>query len=115
MNKPTAAYLQLSDVEVERIHKTALDVLEKVGMADPPKFLIDVALEAGCQLNAKNRLCFPRSLVDDVIARARRLTLRRARDSERSLELSEQPVTYGHCGIAPMVVDLKQATTAMPC
>ena len=56
-------YKPLSDRDVERIHETALDVLENIGMADPIPILTEHALASGCRINDRGRLCFPRNLV----------------------------------------------------
>ena len=54
------AYKPLSENEVQRIHATALDVLETIGVADPLPEMLDHALPKGCRLNEHDRLCFPR-------------------------------------------------------
>ncbi len=63
------SYRPLSDHDVERIHQTALDVLENIGMATPIPILVEHALPRGCRLDEKGRLLFPRQLVEDVIAK----------------------------------------------
>ncbi len=107
METTEKTYSPLTDADVKSIHSTALDVLEKIGMASPPAFFMETALGAGCMLNEQGRLCFPRELVEDIIARASRLDCRQARDPERSIDLSNRPVLYGHGGIAPMVIDFE--------
>ena len=62
------AYRPLSDRDIERVHHTALDVLEKVGMGNPLPILRERALARGCRIDEHDRLCFPRALVEDVIA-----------------------------------------------
>ncbi len=42
-------YKPLSDRDIERIHQTALDVLENIGMADPIPVLTERALASGCR------------------------------------------------------------------
>jgi trimethylamine--corrinoid protein Co-methyltransferase len=61
-------YKPLSDRDIERVHHTALDVLEKVGMGNPLPILREHALARGCWIDDHGRLCFPRALVEDVIA-----------------------------------------------
>jgi trimethylamine--corrinoid protein Co-methyltransferase len=61
-------YKPLSDRDIERVHHTALDVLEKVGMGNPLPILRERALARGCWLDDHGRLCFPRALVEDVVA-----------------------------------------------
>ena len=64
------AFRPLKDSDIERIHTAALDILETTGIGDPTQELIDIALPKGCTLNEHGRLCFPSSLIEDVIANA---------------------------------------------
>ena len=61
-------YRPLTGSDEEKIHKTVLDVLENIGMADPIPLVKKRALKRGCFINEDGRLCFPRALVEDVIA-----------------------------------------------
>jgi len=89
-------YQPLSEREIERVHETVLDVLENIGMADPIPILEKCALEKGCQINEHGRLCFPRALVEDVIASAGRAITWNGRDPRHDLDLSGVRVhTYG--------------------
>ena len=62
------AYKPLSDRDIERIHATALDVLEKIGIGEPIPEILEHALPKGCTLGDDGRLRFPRALVEDMIA-----------------------------------------------
>jgi trimethylamine--corrinoid protein Co-methyltransferase len=62
------SYRPLSDHDMAQMNHTILDVLEKIGMADPIPIVQEHALKRGCFMNEHNRLCFPRALVEDVIA-----------------------------------------------
>jgi trimethylamine--corrinoid protein Co-methyltransferase len=89
-------YKPLTEREIERIHQTALDVLENIGMGDPIPILRECALAKGCKINEHGRLCFPRALVEDVIAHAGRATAWCGRDPRHDLDLSGTRVhTYG--------------------
>ena len=66
------AYRPLKDGDITRIHEAALDLLETLGNGDPAEELLDIALAKGCVVNEHGRLCFPRALVEDVIAGAAR-------------------------------------------
>jgi trimethylamine--corrinoid protein Co-methyltransferase len=101
------AYRPLSDRDLQRIHATVLDVLEKVGMGDPPAAVQALALAKGCRLTERGRLCFPRSLVEDVIAQAGRNFTLHARDPAWSLDLRDSRVHYGASGVAVLVPDFK--------
>jgi trimethylamine--corrinoid protein Co-methyltransferase len=67
---PGGAFQPLSEPDIRRIHEAALDILETTGIGDPTEELTDIALAKGCSLNEHGRLCFPRSLIEDVIAEA---------------------------------------------
>ena len=61
-------YRPLTASDEQKIHHAVLHVLEHIGMGDPIPILRERALERGCFLNDRGRLCFPRALVEDVIA-----------------------------------------------
>jgi trimethylamine--corrinoid protein Co-methyltransferase len=72
LNPRGISYKPLSDHEVEKIHHTALDVLEKIGLADPIPELSEVAIDKGCFLDSEGRLRFPRGLIEDAIEKSPR-------------------------------------------
>ncbi len=89
-------YRPLTDADETRIHQTILDVLENIGMGDPIPVVKTHALERGCFMNEQGRLCFPRALVEDVIAGTPKDLQFLARDPQHDLELSGKRVhTYG--------------------
>ncbi len=59
MATAAGSYRPLSEAQVEEIHHAALQVLERIGMADPIPEFCEAALEKGCRLNKHGRLCFP--------------------------------------------------------
>ena len=63
-------YRPLSDNDIKRISDTAFDILENIGIGEPIPEVLNYALPKGCFLNEHNRLCFPRALVEDLIAMA---------------------------------------------
>jgi trimethylamine--corrinoid protein Co-methyltransferase len=101
------SFRPLSDRDVARIHQTVLDVLEKLGMGDPPPAVRDLALSRGCWLNDRGRLCFPRALVEDIIAGAGRDFVLHGRDEKYDLEISGTRVHYGASGVAVLVPDFE--------
>ena len=89
-------YRPLSDIQLEQVHSTVLDVLENIGMADPIPILKESALAKGCIINEHGRLCFPRALVEDVISHAGQAVKWCGQDPKYDLDLSGQRVhTYG--------------------
>lgn len=65
---PGGQYKPLSDNDVQRIHDTALDVLENYGIGEPIPEILKYALPKGCWVGEDGRLKFPRKLVEEVIA-----------------------------------------------
>ena len=65
-------YKPLSQADLENIHRAALEVLETIGIADPTPEVIDYAEKAGCWIDENGRLCFPKSLIEDLVAGAAR-------------------------------------------
>ncbi len=66
------AYRPLTDRDIQRIHGRALDVLENIGMGDAFPAFRALALAKGGWMNEHDRLCFPRVLIEDIIAGAGR-------------------------------------------
>ena len=106
-------YKPLTDHEIEQIHQTTLDVLENIGMSNPLPRLKEVALEQGCNFTDQGRLCFPRSLVEDVIARAGRDFVMYGRDPKHDIEMTDKKVHLYGGGEAVTILDLG-ATTYRP-
>jgi trimethylamine--corrinoid protein Co-methyltransferase len=90
---------------MERIHSTVMDILEKVGLADPTPSLIEIVGAAGGWMSADGRLCYPRGLVEDVIARAKRSFIWSGQSSAHDLEVGGQRVHMGTGGAAPLILD----------
>ena len=63
----TGRYKPLSEHAIKKIHHTALDVLENIGISDPIPEILNHTLDKGCILGDDNRLKFPRSLVEDLL------------------------------------------------
>ena len=103
-------YKPLTDHEIEQIHQTTLDVLENIGMSNPFPQLKEVALEQGCKFTDQGRLCFPRSLVEDVIARAGRDFVMYGRDPKHDIEMTDKKVHLYGGGEAVTILDLGAET-----
>lgn len=101
------AYRPLSDAEIKRVHDAALDILERLGMGEPIPILQELALEKGCHLNDRGRLCFPRGFVEDIIAGAARRFVLHGRDPKHDLSIEGTRVHFGTGGAAVKVLDPK--------
>lgn len=100
-------YSPLSDAAMQRIHEAVLDALEHIGLADAPPSGIAYMTKAGAILGDDGRLRFPRALIEDTIARARRDVTLFGRDPRHDMDLSGNRVHYGTAGAAVHVVDVE--------
>ncbi len=99
------AFKPLSHHDIERIHRTALDVLANIGVADPPPEMAELALARGCTLNGDARLCFPHAFVEDIIAGACREMTIFGRDPAFDIHLRGTEVSYSTAGQAVSVYE----------
>lgn len=107
---PGGRYKPLTESDEAQIHQTILDVLENIGMGDPIPVVREHALKRGCSISAEGRLCFPRALVEDVIARAPKNVQLLGRDPKHDMEIGGQRVhTYGG-GEAVNMLDVGAST-----
>jgi len=107
---PGGRYRPLNESDEQQVHRTVLDVLENIGMADPIPAVRERALQRGCIINDAGRLCFPRALVEDVIAGAPQDVQLLGRDPRHDLEIGGLRVhTYGG-GEAVNMLDIGAST-----
>ncbi|MBO9405887.1 trimethylamine methyltransferase family protein [Shimia sp. R9_1] len=99
-------YKPLTERDMQRIHETALDALEQIGLADAPQSGIDIMTAAGAILGEDGRLRFPRALVEDMLAKACKDISLRGRDPQYDLQLSGNRVHFGTAGAAVHMVDI---------
>ena len=98
-------YLPLKQRDMERIHRTALDLLQKVGMAQAIPSMVERVTQAGGRQTDDGRLLFPAALVEDVIARTKRSFVLPGQTAEHDMELGGQHVYCGTGGAAPYIID----------
>ncbi len=100
-------YRPLSDHDMDRIIRAALDLLENVGMGEAIPTFVDLVTGAGGRVDEDGRLRYPRSLVEDCVARAARRVTVYGFDPKYDLELSGERVHFGTAGAALMMLDPK--------
>ena len=101
-------YKPLTDREVERIHESALQILERVGMGDATPEILDLArARGGCEVTDDGRIRFSRGLIEDLVAGAGRNFALHGRDPAHDLELSGSKVHFGTAGAAVSVPDFE--------
>ena len=103
-------YKPLSDADVARIHGSALDALEQIGLSQAPPSGVEILTKAGAILGDDGRMRFPRALVEDMLAKAARNITLHGREEKYDLDLSGTKVHFGTAGAAVHVVDLETNT-----
>ena len=102
------ALTPLSDAEVQRIHRAALEACETIGFADAPPSGVEALTKAGAILGDDGRIRIPRALVEDSLAMAARDITLCAKDPKYDLHLSGTKVHYGTAGAAVHIVDVEK-------
>ena len=100
-------YKPLTEPDMQRIHETALKLLETVGFGTPIPTCVE-ALTAKGAFMKNDRLCLPRSLVEDTLANCARHFPLYARDPIHDLEPWGNKVYFGTAGAAVHVVDIEK-------
>lgn len=98
-------YRPLSQNEVEVIHKSALDALWQIGLADAPPSGVEILTGAGCIQGEDGRIRFPASVVEDMLDKAAKELTLCGRTPEHDLHLSGSKVHFGTAGAAVYIVD----------
>ena len=100
------AYQPLTEQNMKDITDKAFRLLEELGMGEVPDYLEDAALELGGHLNKDGRLCFKRSLVEEIIEGTPKEFTLYGRDEKHNLEVGGQKVYYGTAGAAVQTLDI---------
>jgi len=103
-------YKPLSDDQIEKIHETALSILAEVGLTYESGLddTLDMLAAAGARIERdKDRIFFPRALVEAQVQRAPQKVILYSRDGRNDLDLSGERVYMGTGGMAINVVDLE--------
>ncbi len=98
-------YNPLSEADIARIHRAALDALAEIGLADAPPSGVEAMCAAGATLGDDGRLRFSRALIEDLLARPRPDLVLHARDPAHDLELRGTRVHFGTAGAAVHLVE----------
>jgi trimethylamine--corrinoid protein Co-methyltransferase len=98
-------YKPLADRDMDRIHQAALGLLETVGLGQAIPSCLELMTARGCFLNGKGRLCIPRALVEDTVARCARQFPLYGRESKHDMEPWGNRVYFGTAGAAVHIVE----------
>ena len=99
-------YRPLAETDLQSIYATALRILEELGMGESPKVLTEKAVAKGAFVNQLGRLCFPRSMIEDIIAHACKSFVFYGRDPKHDVEVGGERVYFGTGGAAVQTLDL---------
>ena len=98
-------YKPLTDHDLARIHDTVLRVLANIGLSAVTDEIREIATAKGGVINDQGRLCFPRTLTEDLIAGAAKEIVYHGRDPERTVRSGGNRVYFATSGEAVRFVD----------
>lgn len=105
------AYKPLREADLEKIHYAALEILETVGIGEATPEVIELATERGCILSEAGRLCFPRALVEDVLAQsANEYVVQSRNPAHADLQVGGYRVHYATSGEAVTIFEYSSKT-----
>jgi len=102
---PGGLFKPLTEHNLKSIHDAALTLLSEVGLGNPIEILKQKAEAKGCRLNDQNRLCFPKALVEDIIAATPREIVLHGRNARHDVEYRGSRVHFGSSGEAIRILD----------
>ncbi len=100
------AYKPLGDADLKAIYSTSLRLLNELGMGEVPEAFKTLAISKGGQINRHGRLCYPQSMVEDIIAGAAKSFVFHGRESKHDFEVGGRRVHFGTGGAAVQTLDL---------
>ena len=100
-------YRPLSEDDCRAVHATTLELLSTLGLSQPIPSMVEHVVAKGGRLTPDGRLLFPKALVEDVIAGARRDIVLHGRRPGLEIEPVGDRVYVGSGGAAPSIVDLE--------
>jgi trimethylamine--corrinoid protein Co-methyltransferase len=102
------AYKPLSDRDIQRIHATALDILENIGIGEPIPEILHYALPKGCVLGEDGRLRFPRALIEDLVDVSAKEYIAYAPDPDLDFEVSAEKVYFSTSGESVSILEYRE-------
>ena len=98
-------YKPLAQNDMDRIHQAALHLLETIGLGQAIPSCLELMTAQGCFLNGKGRLCIPRGLVEDILARCAKQFTLHGREPKHDMEPWGNRVYFGTAGAAVHIVE----------
>ena len=97
----------LANGDIDKVNEAVMDVLENIGLSQALPSCIEMVTAAGGAYQAdKDRLFFPRALVEDTIANANRNIVLYGQDPKHDIEVNGSRTYFGTAGAAVHVVDV---------
>jgi len=103
-------FAPLTESDMQRIFYAALDLLERVGMADPLPEFVSAVTAAGGGVDENGRLLYPRGVVEMAIELAAKQWVWHGFDEHKSIELKDKNVHFGTAGAAVKVLEHETRT-----
>ena len=103
MSKPALSIL--SSGQREKMHQSALRVLEKTGIVVKDEQVIDLLVGAGAHLKGKEQVMLPSSLVEEAMKKAPKKVVIYDREGSDKLILERGNVYFGAHGDCPTILD----------
>ncbi len=95
----------LSEPEITAVHRAVLDLLENLGLTQASASMIERVCQHGGRLTDDRRLLFPRALVEESIASARRQIVLHGQRPGLEIDLGGTRVHTSSGGAAPSILD----------
>jgi len=100
-------YKPLSDEDVDKIHASALGILENIGLSSATEGCIKACTSVGAIYGEDGRLRFPRTVIEHTLEIANRDFTLCARDPKHDIHPQGTKVHFGTAGAAVHVVDVE--------
>ncbi len=101
----------LSEHDLQQIHQTALQVLANIGLGNPSAEILEHALPKGALLSDDNRLCFPQSLMEDLINISCKEFTHFGATESQDIQAGGEKVYFRTCGEAVSVLEYQTRET----
>ena len=99
-------YRPLTEAQITQIYNAALTLLSDLGMGEAPPVLVEAACARGATVNDLGRLCFPRTMVEEIIDGACKSFTYFGRDPKHDFEIGGDKVYFGTGGAAVQTLDI---------
>ncbi len=95
----------LKDQQIEQIHRTTIQVLEKTGVTVCLPRAVEMLKKAGAKVEAPDRVRIPAGLVEDAVAASPKSVTVFNRNGKEAMRLEDDRTHYGTGPTVPMVLD----------